>query len=294
MAVLKLCTQNHHMTYGICLDNVRYFTQFEAPWNLILTGSKKLEMVLNAKILIVGSLALEVLKSNQSLTGLGNAGLGGSEENVTLGPLSLSLLAVRPRYKIALLLLLQRITFMWYLLFKITGFSWEIINSLNIWDFLEGKTWRDTSGVGLLFRCWHVTDQHIGHKCLMWATQYRVQCYCSKLPLHSRDPVLERCRNGGRSRSHECQSHHLRQIFARQMICRDLHSERYAHNYISLIVQRMFHFSVFLWRSTQIAAADPTRGHRVVPVWSTLTLSAQTCWQKHHFRKMSTSSSLSS
>ena len=140
-------------------------------------------------------------KKNQSLTGLGNAGLGGSEENVTLGPLSLSLLAVRPRYIIALLLLLQRITFMWYLLFKITGFSWEIIDSLNIWDFLEGKTWRDTSGVGLLFRCWHVTDQHIGHKCLMWATQYRVQYYCSKLPLHSRDPVLERCRNGGRSRS---------------------------------------------------------------------------------------------
>ena len=81
-------------------------------------------MVLNAKILIFGSLALEMLKKNQSitglgnaqnnnqcLTGLGNAGLGGSEEKVTLGPPSLSLLAVRPRYLIALLLLL-RITIM--------------------------------------------------------------------------------------------------------------------------------------------------------------------------------------
>ena len=33
------------------------------------------------------------------LTGLGNAGLGGSEEKVTLGQLSLSLLWVRPLYK---------------------------------------------------------------------------------------------------------------------------------------------------------------------------------------------------
>ena len=60
------------------------------------------------------------------------------------------------------------------------------------------------------------------------------------------------------------------------------------------MVQRTFHFSVFLWRSTQIAAADPTRGHRVVPVWSTLTLSTQTCWQKHHFRRKMTTSSSSS
>ena len=125
--------------------------------------------------------------------------------------------------------------------------------------------------------------------------QHFIACsHCCKLPSHSRDPVLERCHNGGRSRSHECQSHHLRQFFDRQIIFRDLHSGRYAHNYISLIVQRTFHFSVFLWRSTQFAAADPTRDHRVVPVWSTLTLSAQTCWQKHHFREMSTSSSLSS
>ena len=81
-------------------------------------GPKNLEMVLNAKILILGSLALEMLKKNQSLTGLGNAGLGGSEEKVTLGPPSLSLLAVRPRYIIALLLLLRK-TIMWYVLCKI-------------------------------------------------------------------------------------------------------------------------------------------------------------------------------
>ena len=151
-------------------------------------------------------------KNNQSLTGLGNAGLGGSEENVTLGPPSLSLLAVRPRYIIALLLFL-RITIMWYFLFKITGFPWKNCKSvnpkftLNIWDFLEGKTGRDTSGVGLLFRCWHVTDQHIGHRCLMWATQYREQCYCSifmacshcsKLHSHSRDPVSETATAPGR------------------------------------------------------------------------------------------------
>ena len=34
------------------------------------------------------------------LTGLGNAGLGGSDEKVTLGQLSLSRLCVRPLYEI--------------------------------------------------------------------------------------------------------------------------------------------------------------------------------------------------
>ena len=77
------------------------------PPEISFSVGRKCSMVLNAKILFFGSLALEMLKKNQSLTGLGNAGLGGSEEKVTLGPPSLSLLAVRPRYIIALLLLLR-------------------------------------------------------------------------------------------------------------------------------------------------------------------------------------------
>ena len=64
MAVLKLCTQNHHMTYGICFDNARYYTQSEV---------EKARNGFKCKILIFGSLALEMLKNNQCLTSLGNA-----------------------------------------------------------------------------------------------------------------------------------------------------------------------------------------------------------------------------
>ena len=117
-------------------------------------------------------------------------------------------------------------------LFKIIGFQWKnctFVNQASLKEvysqhlrILEGKTGRDTSGVGLLFRCWHVTDQHNGHQCLMWATQYNVTA-ANFLHTHATQFWKDATKVAGRevsissSKANLCQANNLQENWFRTL-----------------------------------------------------------------------------
>ena len=157
------------------------------PPEISFSVGRKCSMVLNAKILFFVSLALEMLKKKVSLVLeiLKNQpmshwswkcwtwGQWGEGHPWTALPLPTR----RTASLYNSLVIVSKDNYSVIFFIQDSRLPWKnckFVNpkfTLNIWDFLEGKTGRDTSGVGLLFRWWHVTDRHIGHRCLMWAAQ---------------------------------------------------------------------------------------------------------------------------